>query len=605
MENVVVAAKTSSPSDDDISPPPPISFLPPTKKAPGGWRSVKYILGNESFEKLASMGLVANLTVYLQTRYNMDGIQLVNVYNIWSGSTNVTPMLGAFLSDAYLGRFRTLLFGSMSSFLVKSSVCTFPKTRVDWHGGPGPNCSIPKLRPLNCPGVSNCQKPQEWQLGVLYSGLGLLAVGAGGVRPCNIAFGADQFDTRTEKGRAQLESFFNWWYFSFTVALVIALTAVVYVQTNVSWVIGYAIPAACLLSSIVIFLIGKHTYIITKSQGTVFVDIAKVIVAACKKRAVSLESSSGHPLYDPPLTESDQRVAKLAHTDLFKFFDKAALITDPSELDDKGSPKNYWRLCSVQQVEQLKLIVGLVPVWFTGIGCFITMDQMNTFGLLQAIQSNNEVHNFKIPPGWMGLISMICLSIWIFIYEQIYLPQARKRSKKNIRFTTRHRINTGIVMAILCMVVAAIVEKSRRDAALKQGTLVSPQSILLLLPQFALSGLNEAFAAVAIMEYYTNHLPETMRTLSGAIFFLSFSASSYLNTAIINLVHLVTSNNGKESPWLGGRDLNKVKLDYFYYLIASLAALNLLYFNLFAFRYLEKQVDKRYESRHEEMNEAA
>eukprot|EP00258_Populus_trichocarpa_P042224 XP_024458243.1 protein NRT1/ PTR FAMILY 2.8 [Populus trichocarpa] len=593
MENVVVTAKTSSPSDDDISPPPPISFLPPPppKKAPGGWRSVKYILGNESFEKLASMGLIANLTVYLQTRYNMDGIQLVNVYNIWSGSTNVTPLLGAFLSDAYLGRFRTLLFGSMSSFLGMVVLAL--------------TAGMPKLRPLDCPGVSNCQKPQDWQLGVLYSGLGLLAVGAGGVRPCNIAFGADQFDTRTEKGRAQLESFFNWWYFSFTVALVIALTAVVYVQTNVSWVIGYAITAACLFSSIIIFLIGKHTYIITKSQGTVFVDIAKVIVAARKKRAVSLESSSGHPLYDPPLTESDQRVAKLAHTDMFKFFDKAALITDPSELDDKGLPKNSWRLCSVQQVEQLKLIVGLVPVWFTGIGCFITMDQMNTFGLMQAIQSNNEVHNFKIPPGWMGLISMICLSIWIFIYEQIYLPQARKRSKKNIRFTTRHRINTGIVMAILCMVVAAIVEKSRRDAALKQGTLVSPQSILLLLPQFALSGLNEAFAAVAIMEYYTNHLPETMRTLSGAIFFLSFSASSYLNTAIINLVHLVTSNNGKESPWLGGRDLNKVKLDYFYYLIASLAALNLLYFNLFSCRYLEKQVDKRSESRHEEMNEAA
>jgi dipeptide/tripeptide permease len=92
---------------------------------------VAWFQGNESFEKLASMGLIANLTVYLQTRYNMDGIQLVNVYNIWSGSTNVTPLLGAFLSDAYLGRFRTLLFGSMSSFLVKSSICTFPMTHVD------------------------------------------------------------------------------------------------------------------------------------------------------------------------------------------------------------------------------------------------------------------------------------------------------------------------------------------------------------------------------------------------------------------------------------------------------------------------------------------
>uniref|UniRef100_A0A6N2MRA7 Major facilitator superfamily (MFS) profile domain-containing protein n=1 Tax=Salix viminalis TaxID=40686 RepID=A0A6N2MRA7_SALVM len=586
MDNVITNTSSSS-ADSDITPPPPTSHLPP-KKEPGGWRSVKYILGNESFEKLASMGLIANLTVYLQTRFNMDGIQLVNVFNIWSGSTNVTPLLGAFLSDTYLGRFRTLIFGSTASFLgmVVMSV----------------TAGIPNLRPLGCNGGSNCQKPEYWQLGVLYLGLGLLAIGAGGVRPCNIAFGADQFDTRTEKGRAQLESFFNWWYFSFTVALVIALTVVVYVQTNVSWVIGYGIPAVCLLFSIVIFLIGKHTYIITKPQGTVFVDLAKVIVAACKKRAMSLESTPEHSFYDPPLIESDQRVKTLDHTNMFKFFDKAALIADPSELDDKGLAKNSWRLCSVHQVEQLKLVIGLVPVWITGIGCFITMDQMNAFGLMQAIQSDNKIHNFKIPPGWMGLSSMISLSAWIFIYEQIYLPHAQKRSKKNVRLTIRQRINTGIVMAILCMVVAGIVEKSRRERALKQGSLLSPQSILLLLPQFSLSGLNEAFAAVAIMEYYTNHLPQSMRTLAGAIFFLSFSASSYLNTVIVNVVHQVTAKHG-EKPWLGGRDLNEVKLDNFYYLIAGLALLNFLYFNLFSCRYLDKRSGFRHEDKGLEMNE--
>ncbi|KAJ6303624.1 hypothetical protein OIU77_017492 [Salix suchowensis] len=393
MDNVITKTSSSS-ADSDITPPPPTSHLPP-KKEPGGWRSVKYILGNESFEKLASMGLIANLTVYLQTRFNMDGIQLVNVFNIWSGSTNVTPLLGAFLSDTYLGRFRTLIFGSTASFLdpIAKNQSTGSSESSIW--------------------VLDCL-PLELE----------------GVRPCNIAFGADQFDTRTEKGRAQLESFFNWWYFSFTVALVIALTVVVYVQTNVSWVIGYGIPAVCLLFSIVIFLIGKHTYIITKPQGTVFVDLAKVIVAACKKRAMSLESTPEHSFYDPPLIESDQRVKTLDHTNMFKFFDKAALIADPSELDDKGLAKNSWRLCSVQQVEQLKLVIGLVPVWITGIGCFITMDQMNTFGLMQAIQSDNKIHNFKIPPGWMGLSSMICLSAWIFIYEQIYLPHAKKKVKK-------------------------------------------------------------------------------------------------------------------------------------------------------------------------------
>lgn len=73
---------------------------------------------NESFEKLASMSLIANITVYLTTRYNLSGIFVVNVVNIWNGSSNVASLAGAFVSDAYLGRFRTLILGSTSSILV-------------------------------------------------------------------------------------------------------------------------------------------------------------------------------------------------------------------------------------------------------------------------------------------------------------------------------------------------------------------------------------------------------------------------------------------------------------------------------------------------------
>ncbi|KDP24544.1 hypothetical protein JCGZ_25108 [Jatropha curcas] len=570
MENVIISSSNSS-REGIIAAPP---FSTSSKKSGGGWRSIKYILGNESFEKLASMSLIANLTVYLQTQYNMDGILMVNVFNIWSGSSNLTPLAGAFISDAYLGRFRTLLYGSFASFLGMGTITL--------------TAGISSLRPISCHKEDDCQHPQYWQLAVLYVGLALLAIGAGGIRPCNIAFGADQFDTRTEKGRAQLTSFFNWWYFSFTVALVIALTIVVYVQTNVSWVAGYAIPTCCLFLSISIFLMGKHTYLIKKAQGSVFVDIIKVIVAAIRKR--NLDLASGYTLYDPPHVEWDEQEPKLAHTDKFKFLDKAAMISDPSELDEQGMPLNSWRLCSVHQVEHLKLLLGVVPVWFTGIGCFITMDQMNTFGLMQAIQSNNIIGNFKFPPGWMGLTSMIALSTWIFIYEKIYLGHATNRSKKIKRLTLKQRINIGITMAIICMLVAAAVEKERRNLALRHGSFMSPMSIFVLLPQFALSGLNEAFTAVAIMEFFTTHLPETMRTVAGAIFFLSSSVASYLNTVLVNVVHHVTGKNGK-SPWLGGHDLNRIKIDNYFYLIAGLATLNLLYFNLFSSRYLKNNVD--------------
>ncbi|CAN1275500.1 Protein NRT1/ PTR FAMILY 2.8 [Linum perenne] len=529
------AVSGDSTTEDDSS----LAPTPPNRTEPGGWQSVKYILGNESFEKLASMGLIGNLTLYLQSKYNMDSILVVNVFNVWSGSSNLTPLIGAFLSDAYLGRFRTLLYGSIASFLGMATVAL--------------TAGIPDLRPPSCPEGSNCEEANGGQLAVLYIGLALLAIGAGGIRPCNIAFGADQFDTRTEKGRAQLESFFNWWYFSFTVALVIALTIVVYIQTNVSWFIGYSVPTACLFFSICLFLVGKHTYIIKKAQGSIFVDMAKVIVASCRKWNVNFETSPGLSFHDPPSTigtEEDQE-AKLPRTERFVLLDKAAVIIDKI---------NPWRLCSIQQVEQLKLLVGIVPVWFTGIGCFIAMDQMNTLGVMQAIQCDNK-----------------------------------RNTNKDKRMTMRQRINTGIVMSFLCMIVASSVEKKRRSLALEHKSYISPLSIFALLPQFALSGLTEAFAAIAVMEFLTTHLPESMRTIAGAVFFLSLSVSSYLNAALVNLVHRITAGYGHR-PWLGGRDLNQSRIDNFFTLIAALAVVNLLYFNFFSCRYLKPSAQKSSES---------
>ena len=64
------------------------------------------------------MSLIGNLSVYLTTKYNLGGVFLVNIINIWSGSCNFLSIPGAFVSDAYLGRFWTLLLGSIASFLV-------------------------------------------------------------------------------------------------------------------------------------------------------------------------------------------------------------------------------------------------------------------------------------------------------------------------------------------------------------------------------------------------------------------------------------------------------------------------------------------------------
>ncbi|XP_059645448.1 protein NRT1/ PTR FAMILY 2.8 [Cornus florida] len=550
---------------------------PPPRLKPGGWIAIAYILGNETFERLASMSLISNLTVYLHTQYNIGGILLVNTVNIWSGSSNVTTIAGAFLADAYLGRFLTILFGLIISSLGMGMVAITAGT--------------PQLRPPDCHGESSCPQPKTWQLVFLFSSLGLLAIGSGGIRPCNIAFGADQFDTRTEKGKSQLKSFYNWWYFSFTIALLVALTAVVYIQTNVSWVWGYAIPTACFALAILIFLCGRPVYVCIEPQGSVLVDMIKVINAAIRKRCVTLGPDS--KFYDPPSEDSNQKPYFLARTNRFKYLDKAAIICDPTEVNAEGVQSNSWRLCSVQQVEQLKCVVGIVPVWFTGIACFIAMDQMSTFGILQVLQSNRSIGSFKVPPAWMGLSSMIALALWIFIYECIYVPYAQKSTEKDIRMSTKRKVQIGIVMSIICMLVAGFAEQIRRESALKQGSFASPISVALLLPQFALSGMIEAFSAVAIMEFFNNQMPASMRSMAGSLFFLSLSMASYLSSVLSNLVHTLSQSKGKP-PWVGGHDLNSNRLEYFYFIIAALGGINFIYFNFFACHYMFSDVGSQY-----------
>lgn len=185
----------------------------------------------------------------------------------------------------------------------------------------------------------------------------------------------------------------------------------------------------------------------------------------------------------------------------------------------------------------------------------------------------------------MGITSMIALSIWIIIYEQIYLPLAKKFFKNDSRLTMQQRIAIGIIMSILCMVAAGFSEIERRSSALKRGSLDSPIHVAALLPQFALSGLTEAFAAVALMEYFTLKLPQTMRSVAGAVFFLSLSVASYLSSLILNIMHSVTGAGGRR-PWLGGSDLNQNKLDRYYFLIAGLGVVNLLYFTFYTRKFV-------------------
>lgn len=75
--------------------------------------------GYEAFERMAFYGVASNLVVYLTTQLHEDTVASVRNVNNWSGSVWMTPILGAYIADSYLGRFWTFTFSSLIYVLVK------------------------------------------------------------------------------------------------------------------------------------------------------------------------------------------------------------------------------------------------------------------------------------------------------------------------------------------------------------------------------------------------------------------------------------------------------------------------------------------------------
>jgi len=77
--------------------------------------------GNETFEKLGTLGTSANLLVYLTQVFHMRSVDAATLLNGLNGTTSLAPIIGAFLSDAYLGRYLALAIASVASLIVSTT----------------------------------------------------------------------------------------------------------------------------------------------------------------------------------------------------------------------------------------------------------------------------------------------------------------------------------------------------------------------------------------------------------------------------------------------------------------------------------------------------
>ncbi|MBA0608688.1 hypothetical protein Godav_020878 [Gossypium davidsonii] len=445
---------------------------------------------------------------------------------------------------------------------------------------------VPESKPPTCDLLTQrCRSPTAAQMSLLISSFVLISIGAGGVRPCSLAFGADQLDQRDNpKNDRVLESFFGWYYASAAISVLIALTGIVYIQDHLGYRVGFGVSAILMLLSVLVFFIASPLYLKLNPSKSLLTGFLQVMVVAYKNRNLTF------PLPDSTGSYHHRRDSNIAApTHKLRFLNKACIIKNPGQdIASDGSASNPWSLCAVEQVEELKALIKVLPLWSTGIIMSINLSQ-NSFPVLQASSMDRHLTTkFQIPAGSYGMFNIISLALWVILYDRAILPMASKLKGKPVRFSVKLRMGIGLFLTCLAMAVSAVVENARRRKAIREGFLNNPHTVLnmsalWLVPQFCLNGLAEAFTAIGQTEFFYSELPKSMSSIAAALFGLGLAVANLLASVVVSIIDDITSRGGKEG-WVSS-NINKGRIDSYYWVLTILSVINLLYYFVCAWAY--------------------
>ncbi|KAG8376997.1 hypothetical protein BUALT_Bualt09G0122400 [Buddleja alternifolia] len=545
---------------------------PAIKSKTGSWKACRFILVTECCERLAYYGMSTNLVNYLITRLGQGNVTASNNVTNWSGTCYITPLIGAFLADSYMGRYWTIATFS-TIYVIGMALLTL-------------SAAVPGLKPECHDNVCN---PTTSQTATFFISLYLIALGTGGIKPCVSSFGADQFDDNDEKEKKRKSSFFNWFYLSINIGAMIASSVLVWIQMNVGWSWGFGVPAVSMAIAVVFFFIGSSLYRLQLPGGSPLTRIFQVLIASMRKFHVQVPADKSL-LYETADKESNiQGSRKLEHTDTFRFLDKAAVET---EADGGKGVVKPWSLCTVTQVEEFKSVIRLLPVWASGIVFSTVYGQMSTMFVLQGNTMDQHMGpKFKIPSASLSLFDTLSVIFWAPVYDKVIVPFARKYTGHERGFTQLQRMGIGLVISIISMIVAGVLEVIRLDYVRRNNYYdlqTIPMSIFWQVPQYFLIGCAEVFTFIGQLEFFYDQAPDAMRSLCSALSLSTNALGNYLSTALVTIVTKVTTRNDKLG-WIPD-NLNRGHLDYFYWLLAILSLINFFVYLLIAKWYTYKKV---------------
>jgi POT family proton-dependent oligopeptide transporter len=254
--------------------------LPTTKMPP----AVPYILANEATERFAFYGSRAILVFFMTHLLRSVTGELAPMadeqarfwFHLFISAVYFTPLIGALISDIWLGKYRTILFFSIV-YAVGFLALTVDQTRIG-----------------------------------LFAALILIAIGSGIIKPCVSAFVGDQFGATNKHLMPRV---YSWFYWSINLGSFVATLAVPELLDRYGPRVAFGVPLGFMILAIVAFWMGRRRFVHIPRAGTTFVAEFFSGLRAIAKRAIKCFSHEGRRAWREgrDLTQVElQAIAKLA-----------------------------------------------------------------------------------------------------------------------------------------------------------------------------------------------------------------------------------------------------------------------------------------------------
>ncbi|CAL5048411.1 unnamed protein product [Urochloa decumbens] len=560
----------------------------------GGMLAASFVLVVEVLENLAFLANASNLVTYLMRFMHYSPSQSATTVTNFMGTAFLLALLGGFLSDAFFTTYTIYIVSAFIEFMGLVILTVQART--------------PSLMPAQCaksPGAAPCVPVSGAKKAMLFAGLYITALGIGGIKGSLPSHGAEQFDEHAPRGRKGRSTFFNYFVFCLSCGALIAVTFAVWVEDNKGWQWGFGISTIAILLSIPVFAAGSTLYRNKVPTGSPLTTIAKVILAAAfASRRGGAQSASNGAVIDrapsptssndmkdyhvsskqPAAGEIDTAISAAAATagDLST---ELAFLNRAAECQSGGGGV---LACTVQEVEDVKIVLMVLPIFFSTVMLNCCLAQLSTFSVEQAATMDTRVGSLTVPPASLPVFPVTFIILLAPVYDHVIIPFARRVTGTEMGISHLQRIGTGLVLSIVAMAVAAVVEVKRKNVAADNGMTDSaaplPISFFWIAFQYLFLGSADLFTLAGLLEFFFSEAPSRMRSLATSLSWASLALGYYLSSVLVSIVNSATGRGGHR-PWLQGASLNHYHLERFYWVMCVLSTLNYLFFLFWAIRY--------------------